>query len=338
MPWHGMVCPGCRWLQKLEACVLSAHGTRSCVNATFVLFAFSFQFFALYHPMALAGSLLLHTVAILLFATNIISGPSRRCPSQVPLKANQIAKRAYSVRLFVGHDYKGVSIPTCGVWNARIFYGDKYYQDPVQGDKNVVRYCWGDAITEEKKDDVTLLREAFSEALAWLDVYVLRHTSLTWALDPRTDDTGLCSSIPPNEAGPHDAVVVGTAPEDQGSFSSTGYRYFGWSGPKRHWLQLAIDRRVSDDPQSTDRIPTELLKPRLRVEMMHEMGEYQGARLGVRSPLTASGHIMGLRHEHQRPDRDDDLEFHCENIPGYNDVSANSGIGIVTLLMAIAEG
>ncbi|OQO04361.1 hypothetical protein B0A48_10972 [Cryoendolithus antarcticus] len=35
------------------------------------------------------------------------------------------------------------------------------------------------------------------------------------------------------------------------------------------------------------------------------------------------GHVMGLNHEHQRPDRDTYLTFHCENLDGYTKAMAD---------------
>ncbi|KAK6433743.1 hypothetical protein LTR95_010073 [Oleoguttula sp. CCFEE 5521] len=35
------------------------------------------------------------------------------------------------------------------------------------------------------------------------------------------------------------------------------------------------------------------------------------------------GHVMGLNHEHQRPDRDTYLNFHCENLDGYSKAVAD---------------
>jgi hypothetical protein len=34
------------------------------------------------------------------------------------------------------------------------------------------------------------------------------------------------------------------------------------------------------------------------------------------------GHGLGLSHEHQRPDRDSYLDFHCKNLRGYADAEA----------------
>ena len=84
-------------------------------------------------------------------------------------------------------------------------------------------------------------------------------------------------------------------------------------------LQLSYDySRINSLPDPLSRATDNAAVSRV---LAHELGEQDIPRRVAASANRFKGHVLGLYHEHQRPDRDDHVIFNCQNLLDYGSVS-----------------
>lgn len=159
-----------------------------------------------------------------------------------------------------------------------------------------VRYCFADVRSQRN------LQHVVDQAIArWHSAFL--HSQLR--IVPDTEQASLCDApqVRSDALVIHDATRDGNTawnhgPECPTDSASTGYNYAS-NERGRHRLDFC-----HLDPQ--DRRGTEPLAVQA---MMHELG-----------------HAIGLQHEHQRQDRGQYLEFHCENLDGYEQAKRKAAV------------
>ncbi|KAK4954643.1 hypothetical protein LTR10_008076 [Elasticomyces elasticus] len=93
--------------------------------------------------------------------------------------------------------------------------------------------------------------------------------------------------------------------EDGGSHASVGYQY-GSNRAGRHYMRISG----------------------------YKFGDPGNRVLKVAEAVHELGHVIGLEHEHQRPDRDEDIDFHCEALIGFDDAEAK----VKAAITAVRDG
>ncbi|KAK4954617.1 hypothetical protein LTR10_008050 [Elasticomyces elasticus] len=157
--------------------------------------------------------------------------------------------------------------------------------DDVNGNQAPIYYCYEGAWAV---DNLPLL---FADAFAkWGAAFGF--SALRFQQDPFCGDVVECECAIGNTRD--DTLRIG-AVRTGISHASLGYNYQS-NEPGRHILNLNV---VGYSPFDLASRPVYVLIA------AHELG-----------------HVIGLGHEHQRPDRDSDIDFHCENLVGYAEALA----------------
>lgn len=175
-----------------------------------------------------------------------------------------------------------------------------------------INYCFEDAETH------TALGAMFDLALAkWTPA--TRMSSLNFAPDPACQTTPcLCSE--PDVAKDHTLHIMLLESKVQ------AWATFGYTPPFFDAVEPSMPRHHlvwTKDP--VKRAP--LFGPDAPVRMAHELGKYFDGKLRGSSDFGAlvvrkiancfSGHVIGLHHEHQRPDASTSVKFDCRFLQGY---------------------
>ncbi|KAK5738567.1 hypothetical protein LTR17_005903 [Elasticomyces elasticus] len=154
--------------------------------------------------------------------------------------------------------------------------------DDVNGNQAPIYYCYEGAWA------VNNLPLLFADAFAkWSAAF--GYSALRFQQDPFCGDVVECECAIGNTRDDTLRII----PTRTGiSHATLGYNYQS-NEPGRHALYLNVNGYSSFD-----------------VDVASRAGYVLIAAHGL-------GHVIGLGHEHQRPDRDSDVDFHCENLVGY---------------------
>ncbi|KAK4548754.1 hypothetical protein LTR36_008527 [Oleoguttula mirabilis] len=156
---------------------------------------------------------------------------------------------------------------------------------PGPNQKQPIRYCFKDQRSHDR------LQTIVDQAVARWAHALAPASNLEIGYDH--DDTYLCNDakIRPDALVISDESTDGNENwDDCDTKSTTGYKYTTDNARGRHTLEFC--HLKPGDEAATE--------PGAVRAMMHELG-----------------HVMGLAHEHQRPDRNDVLRFVCSNLDGY---------------------
>ncbi|KAK5732704.1 hypothetical protein LTR17_010259 [Elasticomyces elasticus] len=158
--------------------------------------------------------------------------------------------------------------------------------DSVNGNQAHIPYCYVDAWAVSNL--APLFGEVFSKFKEAID-----KSALDFVPDPDCKGSLVCECSP--NSNPNTLRISGApangAKEGTRSDASCGFMYFSTT-PGRHTVHLA-DYKWDDTAGHTAKV----------LEAAHEIA-----------------HVVGLDHEHQRPDRDLDLRFNCFALKGANEV------------------
>ncbi|TKA78433.1 hypothetical protein B0A55_03064 [Friedmanniomyces simplex] len=153
--------------------------------------------------------------------------------------------------------------------------------DPALGNQQPLRYCYSDMASADSL--APLLSAAITKWNSAIEV-----SALAFILDPgcKGNKACLCDSFPQ----PSEALYVFDRGQSatRSSHSTIGYEYTSQEAGGHNLNVFDFDPKNSEDWASSV------------LEIAHELG-----------------HVLGLAHEHQRPDRDNSVIFTCGNLSGY---------------------
>lgn len=153
------------------------------------------------------------------------------------------------------------------------------------GPERWLRYCFD---TDQTAD---LLLNTLLQAIArWSPAFQYSTLSIQPALHCAGDYRCVCQQDPEDNL-----VISDVAPSQLESQTTMGYSTDETKRPRNSMMF----GEVYDHDMPQDMVDSAVLT------MTHELG-----------------HAIGLAHEHQRPDRDDWITFHCENLEGYDEAKS----------------
>ncbi|KAK4499277.1 hypothetical protein PRZ48_009790 [Zasmidium cellare] len=166
------------------------------------------------------------------------------------------------------------------------YSGDGVYAWPGQGkdqdgkNKNPIYYCWVTAEAADKYSDI------LEDAIKKWEAALYPNSALRIELYPDTHGNPhvVCKDLPQ----PVDALCLTDGGEEGSSVSTTGYNWIDQGQSYRHYVYMVGYGGKSHDEAVLD--------------LAHELG-----------------HVMGLGHEHQRDDRDDNIIFECRYLSGVDE-------------------
>lgn len=149
-----------------------------------------------------------------------------------------------------------------------------------------VRYCYNDVASATSLEP--LVKAAIEKWRPAMEQTALDIIPACLKSDGSSPDPCLCSLL----EEPVDALVISSVTTG-GTRTTMGFDYVNRQHSRRHWMNVQYPLPAT--ARSLDE---------WALTVAHEFG-----------------HAIGLGHEHQRSDRDDYVEFTCDNLYGFNTVS-----------------